>query len=78
MTNKLLPPHIRLGYYNIRDAARYVDIKLETFHHNIGRGNIPRPAHRMPGGRQYYYTEEEVKAIGQWFSQRRRYKHHDE
>jgi hypothetical protein len=32
----------------------------------------------MPGGRQYYYTEDEVKAIGQWFVQRRRYKHNDE
>ena len=35
-TADLLTPHLRLGFYNIRDAARYVDVKLDTFHHNIG------------------------------------------
>ena len=78
MNHNLLPPHIRLGYYNIRDAARYADVKLDTFHHNIKRGRIPRPAHRIPGGRQYYYTEEEAKAIREQFAQPRRYKRHDE
>ena len=78
MTNDLVSPHVRLGYYNIRDAARYADVKLDTIHLNIRSGRIPRPGHRMPGGRQYYYTEGEVKTIGQWFAQRRRYKRHDD
>lgn len=78
MTNDLFAPHVRLGYYNIRDAARYADVKLDTLHHNIRRGRIPRPAHRIPGGRQYYYNEDEVKSIRDLFAQPRRYKRHDE
>ena len=77
-TTDLLAPHLRIGLFNINDAARYVDVKAETFRHNIERGRIPRPAHRVPGGRQYYYTEEEVKSMRDLFALRRRYKTHDE
>jgi len=77
-TASLLAPHLRLGLYNIKDAARFVDVKEETFRHNIERGQIPRPAHRLPGGRQYFYTEEEVKQMRDHFAQRRRYKRHYE
>jgi len=34
-------PHIRLGFFQHQGCRRYVDIKLDTFHHNIRRGNIP-------------------------------------
>ena len=77
-TTNLLAPHLRLGLYNIKDAARFVDVKEETFRYNIERGRIPRPAHRVPGGRQYFYTEDEVKRMRDQFAQRRRYKAHDE
>jgi hypothetical protein len=77
-TAVLLSPHLRLGYYNIRDAARFVDKKLDTFHHSIKRGRIPRPSHRIPGGRQFYYTEEELMAVRERFAQPRSYKRHDE
>jgi DNA-binding transcriptional MerR regulator len=78
MTANLLPPHLRLGLYTIKDAARFADVKEETFRHNIERGRIPRPAHRAAGGRRYYYTQSEVTEIAKLFAQRRRYKHHDE
>ena len=77
-TADLLTLHLRLGFYNIKDAARYVDVKEETFRRNIERGQIPRPSHRLPGGRQYFYTEEEVKHMREEFAQRRRYKRHYE
>jgi hypothetical protein len=66
---------------SVYQAAHYVKAFVTKYPGKelpASRGNIARPAHRMPDGRQYYYTEEEVKAIGQWFAQRRRYKHHDE
>ena len=78
MAVNLLPPHLRAGFYSIKDAARVADVKEETIRHNIERGQIPRPAHRAAGGRRYYYTEREVSEIAKLFAQRRRYKRSDE
>jgi hypothetical protein len=78
MAANLLPPHLRIGLYTVKDAARVADVKEETFRHNIERGEIPRPAHRAAGGRRFYYTEREVTEIAKLFGQRRRYKLHDE
>jgi hypothetical protein len=77
MTTNLLPPHLRLGLYSIKDAARVANVKEETFRHNIERGQIPRPAHRAAGGRCFYYTKREVTQIAKLFAQRRRYKLYD-
>jgi hypothetical protein len=78
MAASLFPPHLRLGLYSIKDAARVADVKEETFRLNIERGEIPRPAHRAAGGRRYYYTEVQVTEIAKMFGHRRRYKLHDE
>jgi len=69
MTNNLLPPHIRLGFFNIRDAAAMWTSNWTTSTTTYGV-QYPPPVLPDAGGRQYFYNEDEVQAIGQWFAQR--------
>ena len=76
MDDSLLTLRQRNGFVNIREAARLIDIRVETLRHNIEHGRVPRPGHRV--GRRYYYTDQEVAKIAALFAERRRYKRHDE
>lgn len=62
----------RLGYFNIHEAAKLLNISYQTVRQNIRRGDIPGPSCLI--GRRLYYTASEVERLATAFAARHRYK----
>ena len=72
MNIHLLNDRLRLGYFNIREAATLLKIRYHTVRDNIRRGAVPPPSYLI--GRRRYYTAADVEALASIFADRPRYK----
>jgi hypothetical protein len=62
----------RLGYFNIHETAKLLNIAYQTLRENIRRGDIPRPSRLI--GRRMYYCAADVENLTRTFGARRKYK----
>lgn len=62
----------RLGFFNVHEVAKLLNIQYQTLRANIRRGDVPRPSHLI--GRRFYYTASEVENLAETFGSRKRYK----
>jgi excisionase family DNA binding protein len=67
----ILSDRHRLGYFNVHETAKLLNINYQTVRENIRRGDIPEPTLLI--GRRRYFTAAEVERIATIFSSRRRY-----
>jgi predicted DNA-binding transcriptional regulator AlpA len=68
----LLNERQNLGYFNIHEVAKLLNINYQTIRGNIRRGDIPRPSLLI--GRRLYYSSIEVETLAGIFGARKRYK----
>ena len=72
----IVPERQHLGYYNVRETAKLLNLKYQTLGENIRRGAVPRPSHLI--GRRYYFTACEVEKLAEFFKAPKRYKEYQE
>jgi excisionase family DNA binding protein len=76
MNDMLLNDRQRLGFFNVNEACKLLNLKYQTIRQNIRRGDIPRPSHLI--GRRYYYSASEIDKMAEVFGKRQRYKQYQE
>ena len=67
----ILSERHRLGFFNIHETAKLLNINYQTVRENIRRGDIPEPTRLI--GRRRYYTAADVESMAKIFSSRPRY-----
>ena len=72
----VVPERQHLGFYNVHEAAKILNLQYQTLRQNIRRGAIPRPSHLI--GRRYYYSVCEVEKLAEFFTAPKQYKQYQE